>query len=177
MKSAFRKAVAVAAAVLFLFEQLCFAAPRSSGQARPDTLSPTSRFKPLVSVEKADDGSPVAIITPEEESDVLPDALSRENAEFMYLAVLISRVINRFGDAISAEGLSRLISEDLPELGTSAAYDTDRIYRDRGSYCVPYGPGEDGEMILRFYPEGSGFSGTAGEISVSDEEDGGLVYV
>lgn len=169
MKSFFRtdriwfKAVAIIVTCLFLFNEHAFALEEGGKNVSLNTLSPVSRFKPVVHIEKnGDDFVIQEDLT--EKSQLLEQ--SREDMGFVYLNLLISQVLERYEEEISAQGLKRLIEKHLSHVDFTRFMWRD-IYKEGNAFCLPYSPkdGEGTQVIRYFLPSASSaVSSTAGSV-------------
>jgi len=122
-------------------------------------LSPTSRFKPAVTLEKKDDG--YSIIEDEEEKNKFKDSFQEDTA-FVYLNLSIGQFLHEFSE-LSQNGMSEgglqneleefkaSIARDLPDVDFDR-FKYQEMYLDGGTVCLPYERKDDGRtQILRYY--------------------------
>ncbi|MBD3380102.1 MAG: hypothetical protein GF408_06545 [Candidatus Omnitrophica bacterium] len=130
-----------------------------------ENLSPLSRIKPLVRLEKKG-GSSFEILEDEEEKGRLIDRF-KEDTAFIYLTLLISQAIDL---DIGVETLKFLIRTQLEHIDLSRFRVAD-MFSDGNTYCLPYDR-KDGEytQLLRFYKDPAGVIDNAPAVQVSPDD-------
>lgn len=120
-----------------------------AGQAvhASENLSPVSRIGPIVKIEEKDG---LFVVTENPSGDAGLTEGFKEDAGFLYLAALISQVIERFDDRIGPEGLKDLIRRHLGHIDFTR-FKWEDLYKDGNAYCLPYIREDNGaKMVLKF---------------------------
>ncbi|MFH1304788.1 MAG: hypothetical protein ABIH74_00080, partial [Candidatus Omnitrophota bacterium] len=110
--SSWFKSVATGVVCLLALNDLSFALRTADPRNSDYTLSPTSRFAPVVRLEDQDG----RFVPVEGEAETLKLTREfREEAGFMHLNYLIRQILEWFGSKISAKVLKSLIKEHLSD--------------------------------------------------------------
>jgi acetylornithine deacetylase/succinyl-diaminopimelate desuccinylase-like protein len=160
----FKSLTAAGLIVAFLF--INTASPDgAAGTSR--TLSPDTRFAPLVSIQRANGRYIVVENTGTGVMERgLPASRFRDDVAFIYISQLIGQALDL---DIGIEVFKELIEEHLSSSGAYSRdlldrYDLDRMWLENGVYCLPYTRSDDPsrEQLLRYYlPDDDHAPGTA----------------
>jgi len=143
---------------IFLFNDIALGVEMFDN-SHTDTLSPTSSFRPIVTIEEKDGG--LSIVENQEEKEKLTGDL-REDAGFVYINILIGQFLKdsirvsqlgmtERGIAARLEDLKKAIGSDLPHIDFGR-FRYMEMYLDQMTVCLPYTRKDDGRtQLLRYY--------------------------
>jgi len=142
------KTVAISIICAFLLNDIAYAFDAKDANARPYTLSATSRFKPIASPEE----------NPHKEFTASGEAFAntavaenfKGDAGLLYTNFLIGWVLERFGSSISAEGLRTFLARHLTDID-SRRFDLNKLYKEGKTFCLPLVDQEGRENLFRYY--------------------------
>lgn len=136
------KAISIGLMCLFLVNNISYAAEFEAISKNAHTLVPTSRFNPIVT------GSDIRKVSANlQKIEILEN--NQEFAAFLYLSVLVGRIMASFDLAISADGLKGYIKKQFPNTRFNQLK-LEEMYEEDGTFCLPY-VREDGKKIIFRY--------------------------
>ena len=130
------KAVASGIVCLFVLNDISSAAQPGITRNSDHTLSPSSKFNPIVRIEKRN-GEFVFVENQDEKAKLEPTDTFQEDTGFVYLSLLIAQVMERYGSKISEEGLKMLIMKHLSHIDFTR-FKWQELYKEGSSFCLPY---------------------------------------
>ncbi|MFH1846136.1 MAG: helix-turn-helix domain-containing protein [Candidatus Omnitrophota bacterium] len=148
------KSITIAVLCLFVVNDFVFAINTIKERMPKYTLAPVSRLSPMVTITGT--GKDLSIV--EEFSDISNLAEEfKKDISFSYITQLISQVLTDYGVKITAQGLIKLISQDLAHIDFKK-YRFDGLYQDEEVFYLPcclscMGKEWENKIYLRYYPK------------------------
>ncbi|GEM_PF-3236474 len=165
------RAISSMIAMVFLCNELVYAAPNAAYYRNGQNLAPNSRIKPM-QIEETDENK-YRLVERQDPAAPLVDAF-RENVDFMYISLLIGDVLANYNGKISPETLKELIEKQVKHDDLITRIKWKEMYTEDGAFFVPYLGGENGGqegMFLKYRLVGDEYKMKPGETIIVDEKN------